>query len=288
MRALSATACLFFAVLLLAVASSSAFPPPRDFVGRNNVPGKAASDPSPCPATATSLNSGAALNSDGLPLAFEWCANLGAPAALVAGAVLATASEHRHRLVSRKSDERWVRHVKNWCRFLLLSSFTLEIFSIFVTTVTATLLLKTDFASEVGPYRTAMDLLLFNFDYEVLVARASFVQGLFGWLAAVALEHLIPNERESAAARKFNLFLFSWMVLVISAMVGFFNNSLGPGLKANFAGMYWEWIVATVRRWLWRWPPRPISLVVLPAFGSTCVLGWQAFNAPLTDHDEKK
>lgn len=290
MRALAATSRLFFVVLLLIVTSANAFPPPQDFAGANNFPKKAASDRSPRPAAATSLNSatGAALNSDGLPLAFEWCANLGAPAALVAGAVLATASEHRQHLLPCKDDARWVRRVKNWCRFLLLSSFTLEIFSIFVTTVTSTLLLKTDFDLEGGAYKTAMDLLLLNFEYEVIVARATFVQGLFGWLGAVALKHLIPNEGESVAARKFNLFIFSWMILVISAMVGFFNNSLGPGMTGNFAGMYCQWIVATVRRWLWRWPPRPISLVMLPAFGSTCILGWQAFNAPLTDHDEQK
>ena len=73
--------------------------------------------------------------------AFEWCSNLGAPAALVAGAVLATLSQTREDLAPNIQDPRWVRVAKKLCRALLLSSFAMEIFCIFVTTVTGTMLL---------------------------------------------------------------------------------------------------------------------------------------------------
>jgi len=68
--------------------------------------------------------------------AFDWCSNLGAPAALVAGAVLATLSSTRNELTPRETDAPGVQWRKKICRFLLLSAFALEVFCIFVTTVT--------------------------------------------------------------------------------------------------------------------------------------------------------
>lgn len=68
--------------------------------------------------------------------AWEWTSNLGAPAALVAGAVLVTLGETRNRLIPKKSDMQWVRVTKQLTRFLLLTSFAFEVVSIFVSTVT--------------------------------------------------------------------------------------------------------------------------------------------------------
>ena len=73
--------------------------------------------------------------------AWEWTANIGAPAALVAGAVLVTLSETREDLAPRKHDMNWVRLLKQTMRFLLLTSFALEVVSIFVGTVTGSVLL---------------------------------------------------------------------------------------------------------------------------------------------------
>jgi hypothetical protein len=73
---------------------------------------------------------------------WEWTANLGAPAALVAGAVLATMASERESMSPKKSDKRIVRIAKKMARFLLISSFGLEVISIFVTTVTGTMLLS--------------------------------------------------------------------------------------------------------------------------------------------------
>jgi hypothetical protein len=73
--------------------------------------------------------------------AFDWCANLGAPAALVGGAVLVTLSETREGMAPKRRDSRRTRLVKQVQRFLLVSAFALEIISIFATTVTGTMLL---------------------------------------------------------------------------------------------------------------------------------------------------
>ena len=53
--------------------------------------------------------------------AWEWTANLGAPAALVAGAVLVTLSETRESMQPKKSEKRWIRLAKQWFRFLIVS-----------------------------------------------------------------------------------------------------------------------------------------------------------------------
>jgi len=73
---------------------------------------------------------------------WEWNANLASPAALVAGAVLATLIDGREAMRAKITDKRWVINLKKTCRLLLLSSFGLEVLSIFVTVVMGTLLLS--------------------------------------------------------------------------------------------------------------------------------------------------
>jgi hypothetical protein len=76
--------------------------------------------------------------------AYGWCCSLGAPSALVAAAVVATIYENIHSgdLEIVASDGRWVQLGKKLTRLLLLSAFALETMSIFVTTVTGTMLLS--------------------------------------------------------------------------------------------------------------------------------------------------
>jgi hypothetical protein len=139
---------------------------------------------------------------------WEWTAGLGAPAALVAGAVLATMYESREEMSPRKSDTRWIRIAKKACRFLLLSSFGLEVVSIFVTTVTGTMLLAHGDAATLGNmnFNSPLGFLRANWEFEYLTARIAFLLGLFTWLASVALELVIPKRREGVAARRMNQF----------------------------------------------------------------------------------
>ena len=84
----------------------------------------------PSTSTTTQLNAGAkgielaGLLYDSTSTAFdawEWTANLGAPAALIAGAVLVTLSETRETMQPKRSDKRWIRLAKQWFRFLIVS-----------------------------------------------------------------------------------------------------------------------------------------------------------------------
>ena len=153
---------------------------------------------------------------------FEWCANLGAPAALVGGAVLATLAETREDLSPRKSDPQNLRLLKQVTRFLLLSAFALEIISIFSTTVTGTMLLAHgDVPAGVQAgiqYHSPMGFLRFNHEFEYLTARITFLQGLFNWLIATALEVVIPKEAEGEAAKRMNQFIASSLLTIVLLM----------------------------------------------------------------------
>jgi hypothetical protein len=120
--------------------------------------------------------------------AFGWCSNLGAPAALVSGAVLATLSSTRNELTPRDADKRRVQFAKKTCRALLLSAFAFEVFCIFVTTVTGTMLLShgdIPAGSHGGiHYHSPMGFMAYNHEFEYLTSRVTFLQGLFNWLAA--------------------------------------------------------------------------------------------------------
>ena len=73
--------------------------------------------------------------------AWEWTSNMGAPAALIATAVLVTLSETRLDSSPKKLDKSWTRFLKRTMRFLLLSSFAFEVASIFVGNMTGSMLL---------------------------------------------------------------------------------------------------------------------------------------------------
>jgi hypothetical protein len=51
-----------------------------------------------------------------------------------------------------------------------------------------------------------------------------FLQGLLHWLAAVALDVVIPKEGEGAAARKMNQFICSSLVAIILIIISFYNG----------------------------------------------------------------
>ena len=129
--------------------------------------------------------------SDIVVSAYDWCINLGAPSALVAGAVIATIYENigSGALEVREKDTKVVRFMKRLTRVLLLSSFALEVMAIFVTTVTGTMLLSRtlDYMDEIVPVSaetTPLAFLRSNFEFEYLTVRIAFLQGLINWVVA--------------------------------------------------------------------------------------------------------
>lgn len=219
--------------------------------------------PNPRSSTKTDLQAGSI--DDLIKDAFEWNANLGAPAALVAGAVIATFSDKREELTSTPSDAKWVKISKSLCRFLLLSSFCLQVMCIFVTTVTGTMLLSYGSGSTrsvaTQTYKSALGLLSKNFEFEYLTARITFIQGLLHWLGAVGIETLLPGENDTEKTKYINKFFASTFLTLMVLMLAFYNSHMT--FYKNYAHMLTRYGKVFWKRLVWRWPIRPLGAVTV-------------------------
>jgi hypothetical protein len=96
------------------------------------------------------------------PLSTRNHGRMGAPAALVAAAVLVTLGETREETAPRKSDGDSARILKRLMRFLLLTSFVLEVVSIFVGNMTGNMCLGHGpqvIAKKIAGYKAPLALL---------------------------------------------------------------------------------------------------------------------------------
>ena len=216
--------------------------------------------------------------------AFDWTCNLGAPAALVAGAVMATSQEYKddESLVTREADHKWVRQAKKMIKVLLVGSFACEVLCVFVSTVTGTMLLSSGegTAHAVKTLRgrdTAMGFLQANHEFEYLTCRLSFLNGLLSWLGAVALKYAIPQPEEGESTRKMNRFAASLLTSTMVLMVSFYNAHLN--FYPNYIQMVLRWC-----KWAWHGvvddPVEPLIFCgAFPFLALTTYLGWKAFTA---------
>ena len=124
-----------------------------------------------------------------------------------------------------------------------------------------------------------------NHHFEYLTARITFLQGLFNWLAATALELAIPIDGEGEAARRMNAFISATLVSMILLMVSFYNVHMS--FYQNYAHMLWVYTKVVWGRYIWTWPIRPMAYLYVPSLVYTLVAGYRAFNSPsdLDDDD---
>jgi len=217
---------------------------------------------------------------------FEWTSNLGAPAALVAGAVIATMYENIRSgdLELLESDTTGTRMMKKLTRFLLLSAFALEIMCIFATTVTGTVLLSRslDVMDNVQPISkgsTPLSFLHGNFEFEYLTARITMLQGLINWLLAIGLNHLLPTPDAPVEMVYLNKFIAWSLFSCIALMSSFYNKHMT--FYANYFEMLCRWLTVTWDRFFWKFPPRPLALIFIPSLSYSAYLGYKTFA-----HDE--
>jgi hypothetical protein len=206
-------------------------------------------------------------------MAYDWCVNLGAPAALVAGAVVATLYENVRggALDVYQDDPAYTVFAKKATNVLLLSAFGLQIISIFVTTVLGTMLVTRDFASfplkhaaTAAMVTTPLAFLREYFEFEYLTARISFLQGLLNWLGAVALEHTIPRrKKQGRAGREMDQFIASSLGTLLVLLLAFYNAHLT--FYDNYLHMVWRWCVVFFKRYFQEF--RPLAFVYIPLIG---------------------
>jgi hypothetical protein len=226
--------------------------------------------------------------------AYGWCCNLGAPSALVAGAVVATLYENMHSgdLEVVETDTRSVQAGKKVTRLLLLSAFALETLSIFVTTVTGTMLLsRTPDQMNLSDtiIHTPLDFLRENFEFEYLTARITFLQGLLNWLAAIGLAHILPSPGDVVTPSEVavNHFIACSMGTLIVLMISFFNTHMTH--YKNYGSMLARWVYVTLHgHFFLDWPPRPLSFLLVPSLFGSLYWGYKTLTLKETEVVSKK
>ena len=209
-------------------------------------------------------------------LAADWCVYLGAPAALVAGSTVVTLYQNVRQgaLDVFEDDTPYVAFAKKVTNVLLVCAFGLQIVSIFVTSVTATVLMTRDFTDVPLKFGTAiistpLGFLRTYFEFEYLTSRICFLQGLTSWLAGVALEHAIPRANEGRAGREMDQFVASALGALLVLLLSFYNAHLTH--YDNYLQMLWRWGVLFVRRYVSI--RRPLAFLYLPLMGVSVFAG---------------
>lgn len=208
----------------------------------------------------------------------EWTANIGAPAALVAGAVLVTLGETREESAPKKTDSKLFRRAKLSLRFLLLSSFALEVISIFVSTMTGSVLLGQGPAKKAIGYLSPLQLLHHHHEFEFLTTQICFLQGLLHWLGAVAIDLWLPKDKETVSAKRMNKSLSLWLVTLIVWMLAFYNHHLT--FYSDYGSMLKRFVLLFVKRYL---AFRPMALLYVPLSFVSGISTWKAFKSPPED-----
>jgi hypothetical protein len=228
--------------------------------------------------------------------AYAWCCSLGAPSALVAAAVVATIYENMHSgdLEIDQSDGRLVQLGKKLTRLLLLSAFALETLSIFVTTVTGTMLLSRKHDQMLIANKdvtTPLEFLKENFEFEYLTASITFLQGLMHWLAAIGLGHLLPSPGDppdTPTEIALNKFIAWGMATLILLMISFFNNHIS--FYNNYTGMLMRWFYVTLHGHVFgigTWPPRPMSLALMTTLAASLYYGYISLSRSEAPNENK-
>lgn len=213
---------------------------------------------------------------------YSWCCNLGTPAALVAGAVIASIYENMNNPDSdyqpEKGDTKLVGFAKKFVRSLLITAFACEAMAIFVTTVTGTMLLSQDVDSMLhqGIIRTAQTPLQFlhdHFELEYLTGHVTFIQGLLNWFLAIGLSHAIPRTGQKVAT-PMNQFLATILLTTTIFMLSIYNKHIY--FYKNYGTMIHRCFVLTLKQFT-LWPPTPLSFLLFPLMLLSIFMGFKVF-----------
>lgn len=159
----------------------------------------------------------------------------------------------------------------------------MEVVSIFVSTVTGTVLLShgevLKAKAAVG-YTSPLGLLHHHHEFEYLTIRIGFLQGLLNWLCALCLEILIPEEKEGETARRMNHFMASLLLTIMTWIIAFYNHHLS--FYGGYGGMLVRYIQLFAQRYFdfRKQHFRPMSLLYAPLLAVSAFLGWRAVRAP--------
>jgi hypothetical protein len=174
----------------------------------------------------------------------------------------------------QKDDSLYVHVAKKLTSALLMSAFALQIVSIFVTTVTGTMLLSKDMSNVEVTATTTLGFLREHFEFEYLTSRLSFLQGILNWLAGVALEHTIPRKGEGKAAINMNRFVAISLSTLVILLLSFYNAHMT--FYHNYFHMLSTWSQVAANRFFGHWRLRPMMFLYVPGLIGSIYTGMKA------------
>lgn len=189
-------------------------------------------------------------------------------------------------LTAKKGDTNMVIFLKRMCGFLLLSAFALQVVSIFVTTITGTMLLTLAdrSPSEIAIKTASMSSLGFlreNFEFEYLTSRITFLQGLINWLASIAIEFVIPKENKSVSKQKRDKAAGAILTTTILMIFSFYNGH--ANFYKNYFDMLCTWGKLLIKKYFVSKPLQVLPLLIVPGVFYSSYLLFEAFTAPPDD-----
>ena len=204
------------------------------------------------------LRGGAITEINAISGACSWMTGIRTPATLVAGSALSSFLAFSHELKMDPTDTFVTKTLKRFCLVLLFSSFFLEVFCIFASTVTSTWLMA--FGSEntptlqgINPMATsAISFLERELEFEFVTMRLFFIQGLLGWLTGVAVRFLLPclKSETARADRELAKFYSRGLVTLVLMMLHYFQRHIV--FYPTYAHMVARFFVLGAKRF---WPP---------------------------------
>ena len=127
-------------------------------------------------------------------------------------------------------------------------------------------------------------LFLLAVRFEYLTTQIFFLQGLLNWLGAVAVELLLPKEKETKTARRMNKCMAAWLTSLVLWMLAFYNHHLS--FDSDYFTMLRRFLCLFVKRYVIEFPIRPLSLLYIPSCFYAMRLTWQAFRSKPDEDDD--
>ena len=143
-------------------------------------------------------------------------------------------------------------------------------------------------AAQVG-YGSPIELLRHHHEFEYLTIQIGFLQGLFNWLLAVAIDIIIPKHSdngvgETKSAVRMNKCMASCLLTLMFWIQAFYNHHLT--FYSDYFSMLQRYFALFWRRYIWCRPVRPMAFLYVPGIVVSTVLAIRAFTSPPEDDED--
>lgn len=221
----------------------------------------------------------------------SWMTGLRTPAALVAGSAMSGLNAYSSGVsIDFESDTFPQVVAKRSIGVLLVTSFILEMMVIFVATVTSTKLLgNVDSANKINTMaRSSVGLMHRELEFEYVIIRFGFLQGLLHWLCSVGLTLLLPHFEKSRPApeRAIARFYANAVFTLAVCSIPFYNKHLS--FYGNYVALAGRFCTITMQRVFNSSFPKPFTFVSFFAGLWTCKSLFEAFRADFLEFKKAK